>query len=289
MKLANSGLRYFSVDVHFFEQENISIIINDFGLEATSVILKLYAQIFTNGYYITWNEKIAKIFSTTFPTQFTSTRMMELVDALMDEGIFNREMYQKYGILTSKEIQQNFFEAVIRRKSIHIAEPEYLLVLDELDDLILKKIDSIGDGRTFTPENVSQTQQSKVKKSKVKKSKACEKNLYKEKAHEKISEVKKEWDEWKSELIQDEDWQASLVRFSSKGTAILDRVEEAMNLFDDYVLLRSSNLDNYRSRNEYQYAFINWWRYNNWVLDMNLLRGLKKKTMHGRSDNQADA
>lgn len=287
MKIANTGLRYFSVDVHFFEKESISIIINDFGLEATAVILKLYAQIFTNGYYIRWNEKIAKIFSTTFPTHFNSNKMMALVDALLEEDVFNRQLYQQYGILTSEEIQQNFFEAVSRRKSIHIAEPEYLMVLDQLDDSTRKKIDSIGQERTFSPQNVSQSEQSKVKESKENKSKACEKNLYIENPHDKLIEVKKEWDQWKSELLQDEDWQASLVRFSGKGTAVLGCAREAMDLFDDYVLLRSANLDNYRTRNAYQSAFVCWWRYNNWVLDMNRLRGLKTEVLPA-SPEEAD-
>ena len=42
--------------------------------------------------------------------------------------VFDTEMFEKYQILTSKEIQKNFFRVISRRKSFEMEHPEYLLI-----------------------------------------------------------------------------------------------------------------------------------------------------------------
>ena len=84
-----------------------------------------------------------------------------------------------------------------------------------------------------------------------------------------------EFKKWRKELLDDEDWCATLVRFYGKGLAILDHAHEAMGIFWDYLKLRDSIGQN-NTRKEFQYNFIAWWRYNNFTLDMNELRRGKK-------------
>jgi len=84
-----------------------------------------------------------------------------------------------------------------------------------------------------------------------------------------------EFKKWRKELLDDEDWCATLVRFYGKGLAILDHAHEAMGIFWDYLKLRDSVGQN-NTRKEFQYNFIAWWRYNNFTMDMNELRTGKK-------------
>ena len=84
-----------------------------------------------------------------------------------------------------------------------------------------------------------------------------------------------EFKKWQKELLNDEDWCATLVRFSGKGLAVLDCAHEAMEIFRDYLILRDQ-IEQNNTRKEFQYNFIAWWRYNNFTLDMSELRSGKK-------------
>mgnify|MGYP000585788593 CR=1 FL=1 len=84
-----------------------------------------------------------------------------------------------------------------------------------------------------------------------------------------------EFKKWQKELLNDEDWCATLVRFSGKGLAVLDCAHEAMEIFRDYLILRDQ-IEQNNTRKQFQYNFIAWWRYNNFTMDMNELRTGKK-------------
>ena len=51
----------------------------------------------------------------------------EIVRAAIKRGIFDSELYDKYQILTSRGIQERYFEAVSRRKEVEVRK-EYLLI-----------------------------------------------------------------------------------------------------------------------------------------------------------------
>ena len=87
--------------------------------------------------------------------------------------------------------------------------------------------------------------------------------------------LKAEWDQWKKELLNDEDWCASLVRYSGKGLAIIEHALEAMTYFDDFIVLKAQE-DTTRTKKEYQMSFIGWWRHNNWETNRQLLTGTKQ-------------
>ena len=55
MAMTTKGIQYFPLDVNFFEDDKIAVIINDYGFEAVGVTLKLFSQIYKNGFYMNWN------------------------------------------------------------------------------------------------------------------------------------------------------------------------------------------------------------------------------------------
>lgn len=91
---------------------------------------------------------------------------------------------------------------------------------------------------------------------------------------EKIRALKAEWDQWKMEMLNDEDWCATLVRYSGKGILILNNAYQIMKCFDDYVILRSSE-NTIQTKKDYQSGLFGWWRYNNWETDLQILTGAK--------------
>lgn len=280
MALAIKGLQYFPLDVNFFENNKIAIIISDYGLEATAVVLKLFSQIYKSGYYMDWNEKIGKIFSASFHTKYSYATIMNLVNSLVEEDIFNKRMYEEYHILTSEKIQNCYFSATVRRKKQKISNPEYLLIADMIPSSTTPNEHLNDDSVDKNPKIACNFEQSKVDKSKVKNSKENESiNLIEResnaRARENDQSLKAEWDQWKKELLNDEDWCASLVRYSGKGLAIIEHALEAMTYFDDFIVLKAQE-DTTRTKKEYQMSFIGWWRHNNWETNRQLLTGTKQ-------------
>lgn len=277
MALAIKGLQYFPLDVNFFENNKIAIIISDYGLEATAVVLKLFSQIYKSGYYMDWNEKIGKIFSASFHTKYSYATIMNLVNSLVEEDIFNKRMYEEYHILTSEKIQNCYFSATVRRKKQKISNPEYLLIADMIPSSTTPNEHLNDDSVDKNPKIACNFEQSKVDKSKVKNSKENESinnHTHIARESEKIRALKAEWDQWKMEMLNDEDWCATLVRYSGKGILILNNAYEIMKCFDDYVILRSSE-NTIQTKKDYQSGLFGWWRYNNWETDLQILTGAK--------------
>ena len=114
------------------------------GLAGRCVADKLVKKIFSNGYFMEYSEKSMEIFIAT--SFYGSDRPdFDFVDSVVklcvNEGIFSGEMLEKYGILTSEKIQEDYFFAVKRRKEISFDE-KYLLIstqkLSELTGIILE-------------------------------------------------------------------------------------------------------------------------------------------------------
>lgn len=227
-----------------------------------------------------WNEKIGKIFSASFHTKYSYATIMNLVNSLVEEDIFNKRMYEEYHILTSEKIQNCYFSATVRRKKQKISNPEYLLIADMIPSSTTPNEHLNDDSVDKNPKIACNFEQSKVDKSKVKNSKENESiNLIEResnaRARENDQSLKVEWDQWKMELLNDEDWCASLVRYSGKGLAIIEHALEAMTYFDDFIVLKAQE-DTTRTKKEYQMSFIGWWRHNNWETNRQLLTGTKQ-------------
>lgn len=264
MAIECKGLSYFSVDVNFFESEKMLVIICDHGYEAVAVTLKLFAQIYKSGFFIKWNNKVSKLLSAAIHSNFTSNRLNQLVLSLVEEGVFDKELFDKYQILTSKEIQICYLSAISKRKWSNIEHEEYLLV----DLKKPAKAQTIKNKMTEAKQNDAET----IKEGNAASLPAAQT------VDRKVVDIKDDWKRWRKELLEDEDWKAMMVRFSGKGAALIEVLREALMLFEDYISLKGDE-NNLLCKKEYQQAFINWWRYNRWTLNMDELRGNKAKTV----------
>ena len=264
MAIEYKGISYFPIDVNFFESERTFIIINDFGFEAVAVTLKLYAHIYKSGFYMLWSEKISKFLCASMHCSFSASELHRLVLALVEEGVFDKELFEKYQILTSKEVQQNYFSVTARRRWSNIEHEEYLLV----DLKKPAKAQTIKNKMTEAKQNDAET---------IKEGNAASLPAV-QTVDRKVVDIKDDWKRWRKELLEDEDWKAMMVRFSGKGAALIEVLREALMLFEDYISLKGDE-NNLLCKKEYQQAFINWWRYNRWTLNMDELRGNKAKTV----------
>jgi len=117
------GLDYFPIDTEM--DDKIQVLEAEYGLEGFAILIKLFQQIYKNGYFWPWDERRQKLFCSRVNVDIN--RVSALIMTALTEGLFDRSMYEKYDILTSRGIQKRYFNAVKRRKLIEI-KPEYLLI-----------------------------------------------------------------------------------------------------------------------------------------------------------------
>lgn len=167
-----SGIDYFPLDVAL--DEKFELIEAEFGLTGFGVVVKLLQKIYGGqGYYVEWTNEVALLFAKR--VGLGGGVVSEIVEASVKRGIFDKTLYDKYHILTSKGIQKRYFEAVGRRKSVEV-EVAYLLVnatdFSKNASIAVKNVD-------IFPKNVDIPQQSKVEESRVEKSRGKESRVEK--------------------------------------------------------------------------------------------------------------
>lgn len=156
------GLDYFTLDCNM--NDKIKLIEAEFGIKAFAIIVKLYQKIYSErGYYCEWNEDVALLFIASLGgNSGVSKSLIDVIlAASIRRGIFSEELYERYGILTSKRIQEQYFNAVSRREKVEV-EKEYLLVKVSKNMVIVNN-NSINV--YINSQNVSSNTQSKEEKS----------------------------------------------------------------------------------------------------------------------------
>lgn len=102
-----SGLDYFPLDVNFFQDLKIRKIIRVYGDSATSILICILCMIYKdNGYYIKWDEDTAFIISEILNSD--EEKISLVVSKAIEIDFFNKEVFFKFRILTSRAIQKRW-------------------------------------------------------------------------------------------------------------------------------------------------------------------------------------
>ncbi len=127
-------LDYFPLDCRL--NDRMKLIEAEFGLAGFAIIIKVFQKIYGGkGYYCEWNEEVVLLFAR--EVNAGGNIVSEVIEGALRRGIFSKELYDEYGILTSERIQKTYFDAASRRDCIEI-DDRYLLI-----------------SHTLLPENVS--------------------------------------------------------------------------------------------------------------------------------------
>ena len=172
-----AGLEYFPLDVDIDSDERVEYVIAKHGFQAFGILIKLLMEIYRQGYYITWTERQRYVFSkrVNVDSMYTET----VVSAYINEGIFEKKLFDEYGILTSHGVQARYLQASGRRVEVEFIEEFCLLdrkKLPKTPKISFSKV-SVCNNPSFCIHNVdgnpdksniplSETPQSKVKESK---------------------------------------------------------------------------------------------------------------------------
>lgn len=121
--MAKVKLDWFKLECQ--NDDKLDLIEAEFGLTGFAVVVKLWQKIYgSDGYYCEWNDDVALVFAK--KNGVGANAVSEIIQAAIRRGIFDEKMFTEFGILTSRGIQNRYFDIISRRKS-EISNPEYLL------------------------------------------------------------------------------------------------------------------------------------------------------------------
>lgn len=126
---SNDGLDYFPLDVDYFSDIKIMRVSEQFGDAGELAALKLTAWIYKSGYAVEWDEVSERIFArrVMFNPQLP---IHEIVECLLDVGYFDRDLYQRRGVLTSRGIQKRWVAAQKASHRPYDIDPDLCLIDD---------------------------------------------------------------------------------------------------------------------------------------------------------------
>lgn len=153
------GLDYFPLDVDFLSDLKVRRIIKACGKEAVHILVALLANIYRDeGYYVLWDDDLAFLVADEVGTKEGTVE--ELVKKAVQVKFFDKDIFDKYSVLTSKGIQNRYILATKERKKVEL-DYKYLLT----NEVNRSNISINGRNNSV---NQGNNQQSKEKESKEK-------------------------------------------------------------------------------------------------------------------------
>lgn len=130
------GLDYFPLDVSM--EDEVELLEAEFGLEGFAILIKLWQKIYANGYFVEWGDDNALLFARKINSE--KTLVSSVVNACFRRSLLDKELYDDYGILTSKGVQTRYVTAASQSKRAHIPFiREYNLLTPDLSGLITEE------------------------------------------------------------------------------------------------------------------------------------------------------
>jgi hypothetical protein len=117
------GLDYFPLDVNV--DNKIEILESEYGIIGFGFIIRMFQKIYANGYYLEWNQYSSALLKKEIGLD--KEKINEIIDFCLDINIFDKKLYSKFNILTSRGIQKRYFLVCKRRKDVELIK-DYLLI-----------------------------------------------------------------------------------------------------------------------------------------------------------------
>ena len=168
------GLDYYPLNADFMSDIKVRRLIRSFGSKSIGVVVALLGMIYGDkGYYILLNDDVAFIISE--QTLEDEDLVNQIINKLIEIEFFDKNLYEKHRVLTSKGIQKRFISATERRKDVNLITKYNLVNVDNNSSSDVVNVYNnpvnVDNNSSSDVVNVYNNQQRKEKKCKVKKSK----------------------------------------------------------------------------------------------------------------------
>ncbi len=225
------GLDYFPFDVDFFEDEKIAAISGEFGLKGEIVAVKLLCAIYRNGYFILWNDALKMSLLRGLPG--ISLELLEqIVTRLVRWGFFEQTLFSTVSVLTSKGIQERYFKAIKRRKDS--SNYPYLLV-------------NVDNNKVNVSNNDINVNTNPIKERKGNKNR------------ESLNTRETLFENFKNELLGDEEWRRYACQISGLSVAFNDLIPGELDNFLAWMVSTGEG-DTLKTIDDVKRRFTYWWQ-----------------------------
>ena len=215
-----TGTDYFPLDVEL--DIKMDFVESRYGNDGFSTIIKLWQKIYAeNGYYCKWDNDIAVLFAFKKANNIDIDKLDGIIKLALEKELFDKNIYEKYGVLTSAGIQKRYLLITERRKKV-VINGNYLLI-DVPTNSINVDINEVNVG--INSKNVDINTQSKVKESKGKESKV---NKIKEKNIEPAARkpIRHKYGAYNNVLLNDEELEKLKAEFPNDWKERIEKVSE---------------------------------------------------------------
>jgi DNA replication protein DnaD len=120
------GLDYFPLNVDIDGDDKLELIEAKYGIVGFGVIIKLFMKIYKEGYFYAWGEKEQLLHSKRVNVDINT--VIAIINDSVKWGLFDKDLFEEYGILTSHGIQKRYLEAAKRRTIINMISEFWLNV-----------------------------------------------------------------------------------------------------------------------------------------------------------------
>ena len=128
---AEAGIEYFPINADIIHNPKIRLMVAEFGSKTTwAVLLPLYCKIYREkGYWLDWLDEDSKLLFAQDECKLELSVVNEFVNGCVRRSLFDKGVFDLFGILTSDRIQENFIIAKSRSKNVVLISD--FLLLDE--------------------------------------------------------------------------------------------------------------------------------------------------------------
>ena len=225
------GLDYFPFDVDFFSDEKIGSISGEFGIKGEITAIKLLCAIYRNGYFILWNDALKMSLLRGLPG--ISLELLEqIVTRLVRWGFFEQTLFSTVSVLTSKGIQERYFKAIRRRKDS--SNYPYLLV-------------NVDNNKVNVSNNDINVNTNPIKERKGNKNR------------ESLNTRETLFENFKNELLGDEEWRRYACQISGLSVAFNDLIPGELDNFLAWMVSTGEG-DTLKTIDDVKRRFTYWWQ-----------------------------
>ena len=225
------GLDYFPFDVDFFSDEKIGSISGEFGIKGEITAIKLLCAIYRNGYFILWNDALKMSLLRGLPG--ISLELLEqIVTRLVRWGFFEQTLFSTVSVLTSKGIQERYFKAIKRRKDS--SNYPYLLV-------------NVDNNKGNVSPNEINVSTKRIKERKGNKNR------------ESLNTRETLFENFKNELLGDEEWRRYACQISGLSVAFNDLIPGELDNFLAWMVSTGEG-DTLKTIDDVKRRFTYWWQ-----------------------------
>lgn len=225
------GLDYFPFDVDFFSDEKIGSISGEFGIKGEITAIKLLCAIYRNGYFILWNDALKMSLLRGLPG--ISLELLEqIATRLVRWGFFEQTLFSTVSVLTSKGIQERYFKAIKRRKDS--SNYPYLLV-------------NVDNNKVNVSNNDINVNTNPIKERKGNKNR------------ESLNTRETLFENFKNELLGDEEWRRYACQISGLSVAFNDLIPGELDNFLAWMVSTGEG-DTLKTIDDVKRRFTYWWQ-----------------------------